>query len=357
VRNDVLVTAARTRGKKGRRNRSIERAGVRATQGVFEDAGYLFQEVDLGNDIGKDAYVDLAEDEVFVGQMIAIQVKSGEKYRRGENYTIPCTLDDLAVWLGSLVPIVGVVYDLKAETLHWVDLTDWARKQSKDNPPKACPVDHQDLLCATTLESVVLIMRDRLRALVDPPVLNLFSEHPLTQARAVWDCWALGRRDARALLLLRASLRWLADVEASWPAVQILSLATPHPDVLWTDETRLPQETIDRLQASFRWSREEAELLLGAPAGDMWHRGDLGQSVYMLLVADPDHDALLRAVVDHATDDEIAWASTRILVSLAGDNGLTVLDDLTAKSPLLQHDPSVTELRLTLVEHGHVALF
>ena len=100
--------AKQVAGKQGRRNRETERKGVRAAQAVFEDADYLFQLVDLANDIGKEAYVDLAESDRFAGQMIAVQVKAGEKYRSGQEYKIPCNADDVAVWRGSLVPIVGL---------------------------------------------------------------------------------------------------------------------------------------------------------------------------------------------------------------------------------------------------------
>lgn len=153
-------------------------------------------------------------------------------------------------------------------------------------------------------------------------------------------------------MLLRASLRWLADVDATWSAIQILSLATPHPDVFWTEDNILPHETIDRVQATYRWSLEEAELLLGAPTGEMWRRGDLDQSVYMLLVADPDHGRLLREVIARTADDELAWAATMILVSLAGEDGLVVLDKLIASSLVLRTDQMVAK-RLSTTGTSH----
>jgi hypothetical protein len=343
-------------GKKGRSNRQTERKGVRAAQGLFEDAGFLFQEVDLANDIGKDAYVDLAENDRFAGEMIAIQVKSGEKYRSGRDYKVPCGANDAAIWRGSVVPIIGIVYDLDAGTLHWADLTEWAKAQSAI-PPASCPVPHENLLSKSALDSFVGKMRRRLREFAEPPVLDLAADDVTAQVRAVWDCWALGRRDARPLILLRASLRWLVEVETLWPAMHILSLATPHPDVFWNEDNRLPQTTIDRLYASFRWSLEEIELLLGAPAGDMWERGELGQSAYMLIVADPDHEAKIRMVIENTRDEEVAWAGTMILVSLADENGLAVLDEVASRSALLKDNQLVAELRQTLAEHGYVSLF
>jgi Domain of unknown function (DUF4365) len=344
-------------GKKGRANRTIERAGVRAAQKVFENAGFLFQEIDLANDIGKDAYVDLAQGGIFGGDMVALQVKSGEKYRRGDDFKVPCDANDVAIWRGSLVPIVGVVFDMSAETLHWADLTAWAQDQSTTRPGTFCPVERANVLSAETLDAFVAVMRRRLRDLTNPAVFDLAADDALAQRRAVYDCWAVGRRDVRALVVLRASLRWLDDVDALWPAIQILSLATPHPDVFWTDENRLPEPTTTRLQATYRWSVEEAGLLLGAPVDDMWQRGGLGQSVYMLLVEDPNVETLLRQVIERTTDDEIAYWATGILVHLAGDHGLTVLDEVVLTSPLLQADQMVTELRQTLVDCGHISIF
>jgi Domain of unknown function (DUF4365) len=71
---------------------------------LFEDANMPFQEVELGNDIGKDAYVDISDRGRFAGAMIALQIKGGISYRRGDDYKVPCDADDRAVWRGSSVP-------------------------------------------------------------------------------------------------------------------------------------------------------------------------------------------------------------------------------------------------------------
>lgn len=61
-----------------RKNRPIERAGVNAARTLFEAAGYVFQEVELGNDYGKDAYVDLVDGDKATGICVALQIKSGD---------------------------------------------------------------------------------------------------------------------------------------------------------------------------------------------------------------------------------------------------------------------------------------
>jgi hypothetical protein len=70
-------------GKRVRANRPTERAGIRATAAVFEDANSLVQPVDGANDIGKDLYVDLTAENRVTGELIAVQVKSGTSYQGG----------------------------------------------------------------------------------------------------------------------------------------------------------------------------------------------------------------------------------------------------------------------------------
>jgi hypothetical protein len=77
--------ANRRAGKRTSRNRPTEKIGARVATGLFEDAGMIVQQVDQANDIGKDLFVDLADDGVFTGDLIAVQVKSGPSYRRGSS--------------------------------------------------------------------------------------------------------------------------------------------------------------------------------------------------------------------------------------------------------------------------------
>ena len=344
-------------GLPGGPNHPIERAGVNAARALFEAAGFIFQEVPKDNDIGKDAYVDLSVGGVFTGDLIALQIKSGRSYRRGENYKVTCDEKHRALWRGSSIPIYGLVYDPSEATLRWANLTDWARALDDDEAPSFCSIPRTNVLDEQTLDSWVVTVRRQLRARVFPSVLDLVVADGPRQAVAAFDSFALGRSDPRPLKLLRASLRWLADVDATWPAIQILSLMTSHPDIAWTDATWLPERIRHEVRETFRWSAEEAEILLAAPAGDMWSRGDLGQCAYMLLLADPRHAALLEHVAMTATDEAVVWQAALILVALAAERGLATLNRLVSARPMLEESSMYADLHQTLREHGAVSLF
>src|SRR5687767_3158809 len=95
---------------KPRKNRPTERAGANATQALFEKHNWIFQPVDLGNDYGKDAYVDAPAGDTVSGLCAAIQIKSGASFRRADGYAIPIEGHE-QVWRDSPLPVMGIVHD------------------------------------------------------------------------------------------------------------------------------------------------------------------------------------------------------------------------------------------------------
>ena len=68
----------------------------------------------------------IVKDGQRTGEYVAIQVKSGEKYRRSAGYAIPIEQHRLD-WERSLIPVVGIVLDAKTRRLYWVNLTEALR--------------------------------------------------------------------------------------------------------------------------------------------------------------------------------------------------------------------------------------
>ena len=119
---------------------AVENRGVRATTAIFEDRSMKVQRIDHANDIGRDLLVDLIDESGYTGEVIALQVKSGAKYKRSHGYAIPCSDKDAQFWRDSTVPIFGVVYDDDLDQLFWVNLSEWARDSDHPEPPTTVPV-------------------------------------------------------------------------------------------------------------------------------------------------------------------------------------------------------------------------
>lgn len=341
------------------KNRPTERKGVNAARSLFEAAGCLFQEVDTRNDFGKDAYVDLTQDGVVTGDCIGVQVKSGESYRRKNDYVIPA-IGHVDCWRNSPLPIAGIVYDPDLGSLFWCDLTEACRRRSQgDESPVAVPADH--VLDAETLESAfkpyfVAAARAVAR---ESAALNLLSEDAEVQGSATFDCLALGRGDPRFLILLRCVLPHLRGLPRLH-AIHVLSHVTPHPDIFWTKENWVPEESCRRVREYLRWSPTEILELMEAVDCEGWHRGGIGQSLFMLLVEDPGiGPKLRRAAIDAVRrgSEDAAWMALYVYLYLRGDGASQAFEAVLAEEPALRHLDMVPELRRQLQEYAQIYLF
>lgn len=182
--------------------RVTSRAGVRECAGYFEDRDCFFQEIGQQNDFGKDAYVDLPQDDETEGHCVALQIKAGISYRRraGE-YFIPIG-QHARIWRESTVPVFGVVFDPELVRLGWVDLTGYLR----ENPhveSGSITVPSANVLTEASFTKFCRAVGSYRQLPTDALCLNLLSESPAHQAQALNDAWALSRRDARYLLMCR----------------------------------------------------------------------------------------------------------------------------------------------------------
>jgi Domain of unknown function (DUF4365) len=339
-----------------RSNRPVERGGIRAVTGIFEDANMLVQEIDGAIDIGKDLYVDIVDGDEATGELIAIQVKAGESYRDGHDYAIPASPSDVSLWRSSTIPIFGVVHDPSAG-LHWINLSSWARAQPNP-PPTKVRISQAWPLEARTLVDFIAEAREYLRASGPPSLIGLADDDPTTQRAAVYDAFALGRHDARALLLLRASLRYLRDPVPLGFAIHVLALCIGHGDTFYTPRNWISPNVAGRVRQSFTWSYEETCQILAAAESEEYVRGGLGQDAAVLACDGwaPDIEERLTEVVLKA-DLNAAWPALMLLVTGTHDDALVLFDRVVPRSRSLRSDPTAAELRTVLVEHGGLSMW
>ena len=342
-----------------RKNRRTERAGVNDVRAFFEDCDCVFQEVDLGNDYGKDAYVDLVDGQEVTGHCVALQIKSGLSFRTAKGYAIPVEGHD-DVWRRSSLPIAGIVYDPESKTLYWCDITTYLSEHAKE-PPTTIPISRDNVLTKESLEKEFKpLFRELARKrTVGGAILQLCSADENLQIDALSDCFANGRSDARVFILLRYLLPMLGD-EPLRVALTILSHATPHPDILWRPSNWVPKEICSAIRPHSRWSLEEIKRLLTEIDWEEWQRGDVGQCLYMLFREDPDIEAKMGPVAVAAIregNEEAAWVALYLSVYWAAKRGARKYEELIAEAPALRNLPLAVEVEYALGEFGYVTLF
>lgn len=328
--------------KQPRSGQAVENRGVRATAAIFEDRSMKVQRIDKSNDIGRDLLVDVIDELGYTGEVIALQVKSGAKYKRSQGYAIPCSRKDAVFWRDSTVPIFGVVYDDELKSLFWVNLSEWARDPYRPDPPTTVAVSPRQPLTEATLDSFLTAARAYLDA-QRRSIFGLLAGDERDQLNAVLDCFALGRRAAAPLLTLRQSLTDLSPA-AQAAAVDVLGMCAGHGDVRWHADNWIESDVRLRVRESFHWSYGELVLLLGLPDREEWRRGGRGHSVAALVAARWRHNRPHLEEIARREQIEVAWPALILLVTYAERGALRIFERLVSRSRSLADEPAVAEL-------------
>lgn len=343
---------------KQRPNRRIERAAVNAAKSLFESCDYVFVEIDLANDFGKDAIVELFRDQESTGKMVALQIKGGRSYRRADGFAIPVDDEHYAAWRASNIPVIGIVHDPDSHNLYWVSITRFLATCT--SRPKSIPISVHSQLTPTSLQSTFLSeVTSESEAMQSQAVLDLLSDSDSKRMQAIVDCFALGRNDARHLIVLRYLLNTLEGDKLE-QALSILALATPHPDILWTMHNWIGDTTKMAVVKHCRWSNDEVCRLLQAVPWELWQRDDSGQDLYMLLMEDPEIGRKMRVALSSLYGDgdlDATFTAAYLLLYWAGETGCEAYAELVRDYPLIASIPLMSEVRWTLHNFGYLSLF
>jgi hypothetical protein len=341
-----------------RKNRIVEREAVNATRDFFEANGCIFQEVDSANDYGKDAYVDIVDEENVTGVCAALQIKGGTSYRRKNGYVIPVE-GHFDVWSSSTVPIIGIVYDPNDKQLRWCHISRYLNNLGPETP-SYIPISADAILTPTILH---IEIRPSIERFSTPhsghPIVQICSKSIPAQLVAIYDCFALGRSDARVFIALRYLTRALVDKPLCL-AIRVLSHLTPHGDILWHKGNWVPAEVTKEVRPHFIWDTQEIYKFLSYVDMAEWQRGGSGEDLYVLFIEDPDIKEKMESVALTAmnrVDEEIAWIALYLTVYWAGTSGAEKYHRMLSEHPGFQTLPLAGELEQMLRESGYVILF
>jgi hypothetical protein len=344
-----------------RQTRRPERAAVNAVRTLLEAQDMVFQEVSQDNDYGKDAYVDLTVDGDVSGHVIALQIKGGSTYVRASGYAIPCDKEHASLWFTSSLPVIGIVHDPRNGGLYWENLTKYLREV--DPSPTSIPIPSTQILTSESLKAFADEMVRYLRSYAGSRWLDLASSDPSRQAAAALDCFAIGRFDARGLILLRAVLTRLSGDGFKF-GTHFLAHTTPHPDIFWTRENWVSDSIKRQVRSTLVWEPCELRLLLTRLTElqdeETWGRGTIGQSLYHLFAEDPSINGKLEHALRDAVlnwEDEVAYQLFFLAVYRAGEDARNYLEDLTRRFPRLLQDTRVLEIRSIVEKFSWLDIF
>lgn len=346
--NDMVQTGS---------TRITGRDGVNLARLFFEHHGCRFQEIDQQQDIGKDAYVDLADTAGITPLCVALQIKSGVSYRTSKgDYMVPVE-HHADLWRRSTVPVFGIVHDPDDAQLRWVDLTGYLRAHPEQQLGSVPVVGRHTLDELTLRGAFTSAVRAYAARGTTDLVLNLLSPDPF-QTGAVYDAWALSRSEPKYLLLLR---RFIMDLlpEALRRSIWLLSHVGSHPNIFFTKDTWIKPEAEQLLLPSFRWSPEELAHMLRAVDHSDYGRGTLGECLDVLLYEDPNivrklHLAITLLLKDTDHPQAVRAASLTLTHSRDQRKQLALL---IADYPTLMEHEWFQDITAAVEESGDLSLY
>ncbi|MDU9394944.1 DUF4365 domain-containing protein [Pseudomonas sp. zfem003] len=312
---------------KRKRSQATSRDGVNFVKGLIERQNSIFQEIDLHNDIGNDAYIEFIVEENATGCCVALQIKSGASYRSPSGrYAFQSDSDHFEYWASHILPVLAVVFDPERKKAVWVDITDHLRKTPSaiTDGPYTIYAD-QDFSESTFLEfrNHCLQYRDQYsresnfgQALESLSIRNdvercldglraLFAYH--RNQPATWYYLISCISNYRGHALLRELIVQLSHIPG-------------HGDIFWS-KRNIINETVRRSALLFmreRFERRDALTMLSAIDDAGIDRGTIGQYVHALIDTMTDAQGVMESIaIDINQDGRIRHSALLFAISAA----------------------------------------
>jgi hypothetical protein len=252
--------------------------------------------------------------------------------------------------------VYGIVHDDQRSCLHWVNLTSELLDRPRD---KHGTVEVPFVLDDNTWPD---FYRDAVRAakLGGRSILGLHSNNSDQQHAAISDCFALGRFDARAFIMLRRSLLYLSPDTVEHAIYALAHCVFLHPDRWWTKDNMVSDNVGSEVRKAFQWTPSDAAYLLKyVDDENMFSRGSIGQDIYLLLSNGwgPDVRMLFEETLDLALKNrnmDVAFKAL-VIIQLQSDNDAPeVFFEIAKKYPNLLRDENIHNLFLMVQKYGWV---
>lgn len=128
-----------------RSNSAIEKNGLNYVKNIVESSGCIFHQIQLENDYGIDAIIELAINGKLKAKLIAVQIKSGSSYCTKNRCKIKSDKKHFEYWSKYPLYVVGIVYDPNEKTAYWLDIQNSLKDENKvTNGPYTISVRKND---------------------------------------------------------------------------------------------------------------------------------------------------------------------------------------------------------------------
>jgi hypothetical protein len=312
---------------KRKRSQATSRDGINFVRTLVERHNCTFQEIDLQNDLGNDAYVEFVAEESATGCCVALQIKSGSSYRAaGGRYGFQSDSDHFEYWASHTLPVLAIIVDPEASTAAWVDITDHLRR----NPAAVNAGPFSIYADQDFSESSFADFRQHCLAYRDQ------YSRKQNFGRAL-DAFADRADDERCFDGLRALFAFHRQQVATWyylisclsnfqghrvlrPLVARLCHIPAHGDIFWSRQNIIEEEVRQEALRLMRqlFDRRDALTMLSVIDDAGIDRGTIGQAVHALVDTMANVPALMESIaIDQSQSERVRHSAILFATSSA----------------------------------------
>lgn len=288
----MLSTVIGAMTTKHKKEKSIARQGMNYVRNIVEKHNCIFQEIDLENDIGNDAYIEFIKGEEATGCCIAVQIKSGKSYSpKCIGYSFHADKNHFEYWDSHLLPIAAIIYNPSENRAEWCDITQYLKENIKiiRNGPYSIktklPFDEETF---STFKSHFIEYRAEYESYESYgrclEGLAAFDE-PNICFDAIQSLFAFHRNRRSAWFYLINSFHYIEDEEIIRFLSYIISHVPGHGDIFWSKKNII-EETVRsyaRYLITNNFGKKEMYKLLKVFSEHGFERGTISQSAHSII--------------------------------------------------------------------------
>jgi hypothetical protein len=357
---------------KRRLTQATSRFGINFVRTLVERQNCTFQEIDLQNDLGNDAYVEFVNEECATGCCVALQIKSGSSYRAsGGRYSFQSDSDHFEYWASHTLPVLAIIVDPDANKAVWVDITSHLRDNPgtfKDGPFSIyAEQDFSESSFAEFRQHCLAYQApyskgDNLGRALEAFADRSDDEHCLDGLQALF---AFHRHQVATWYYLISCFSNFQGHRALRPLVAYLCHIPAHPDIFWNKRNLIDEDVRQQALRLMRelFDRKDALTMLSAIDEAGIDRGTIGQAVHALVDTIADTQSVMEAIaVDKNQSERVRHSAILFATSSAQRQSPTLALDLLGRIR-----PTITcndDLHIVLDwlegdlrQYGHVSLY
>jgi len=160
-------------------------AGVIFVESAINSHCSIFHPIHQESDIGIDGFIELVDADEASGQLIAVQIKSGDSYLAsdGKGFRVPVDQRHLDYWMSYIVPVILVCYSPTRNAGAWIPIRDFVEHWNYHDRGSLVAIDIPDY-CVFDAEEIGKGIANLSQSRTDERLLlscvdNCFNSNPL----------------------------------------------------------------------------------------------------------------------------------------------------------------------------------